>query len=88
MNRIDRGMACPNGAMIIDVKSAWAEGEKVVLCLWLVDKQEKGVVSLRNADPYVTWKARLHPDTGEIVTTSGHYFDILSDAVVDFNSRV
>lgn len=84
---IRRGVRCPNGAVIIDCKNSWAEGDKIVLCLWLTDLQGENP-TIRNADPYVTWRAYLSPDTGEIITTNGHYHDQLSHAVIDFDSRM
>jgi hypothetical protein len=41
----------------------------------------------RKADPYVTWVAERSLEGG-IITRNGHYFDQLSQAVVDFDSRV
>lgn len=87
MTVIRRGVRCPNGATIIDAKDSWVEGEKIILCLWLTDLQGD-IPAIRNADPYVTWRAYLHPDTGEIVCNSGHYHDQLKHAVVDFDSRM
>jgi hypothetical protein len=87
MATIRRGASCPNGAVIVDAKNSWVDGEKIILCLWLKDLQGSEPM-LRNADPFVTWRAYLHPDTGEIVCNTGHYHDQLKDAVVDFASRM
>ena len=79
------GGICPNGAVIVDHKPALNDDAHVVLCLWVLDKQEQ-IPSIRKADPYVTWKAYVNSEG--ISTLQGHYFDTLSDAVVDFNNRV
>jgi hypothetical protein len=83
---IRRGDVCDNGAVVIDCKRAWDPDGFIVLCLWLMDKQVPEPYE-RKADPYVTWIAR-RSETGAIVTQSGHYYDRLSDAVVDFNNRI
>jgi hypothetical protein len=83
---VRRGDVCANGALIIDYKKAWDPDGFVVLCLWLMDKQVPEPYE-RKADPYVTWTARRSAE-GDIITQNGHYFDRLSDAVVDFNNRI
>jgi hypothetical protein len=82
-----------NGAVIIDLKRAWDPDAYVALCLWTEDTQ--GVEPVRrNADLYVTWNIYADPNTahsrtrGNVIARNGHYHDKLSDAVVDFNSRV
>ena len=65
-----------NGATIIDIKRAWDTTGFIVLCL-RTDSQ---------ADPYVTWFARV--EDAKIICSTGHYFDQLKDAVVDFASRI
>lgn len=76
MNGIRLGDRVDNGAVIIDIKRAWDTSGFIVLCL-RTDSQ---------ADPYVTWFARLEDD--KVICHSGHYFDQLKDAVVDFASRI
>lgn len=85
MDTIKRGDRTKNGAIVIDVKRDWLGW--VVLCLWVEDTQnpETGVM-VRTFDPYVTWLARIKDD--QIVCESGHYYDILQDAVLDFDSRL
>ena len=78
------GDTCKNGAVIIDIKKAQGFGH-IILCLWKVDTQNDKAF-IRTTDPYVTWFATS--EDGITSCTSGHYFDTLSDAVVDFNSRV
>ena len=82
---IKRGDRLRNGAIVIDVKQAYEPYARIVLCLWTEDWQD-GVVKIRNTDPYVSWIALIQ-DNGYIVTQSGHYYDQLSEAVVDFDSR-
>ena len=84
---INRGDVCANGAIVIDCKRA-DDGVTIVLCLWVEDKQTAvGEPYQRHADPFVTWTARRDEGTGEIICSTGHYMDSLSDAVVDFNNR-
>jgi hypothetical protein len=82
---IKRGDICSNGAVVLDYRQSWNE-QYVVLCLWTTDIQQEEII-YRNADPYVTWIAERSPEGG-IITRNGHYFDRLSQAVVDFDSRV
>jgi hypothetical protein len=82
---INRGDVCANGAVVIDCKLATG-GVHIVLCLWVKDTLAEAHFT-RTADPYVTWTARRDEGTGEIICSTGHYMDSLSDAVVDFNSR-
>lgn len=70
------GSTVENGATIIDIKRAWDTTGYVVLCL-RPDSQ---------ADPYVTWFAR--EEEGKVICSSGHYYDQLKDAVLDFSSRI
>ena len=81
---INRGDVCANGAVVVDCKLA-DDGVTIVLCLWVNDTQSQPYT--RTADPYVTWTARRDEGTGEIICSTGHYMDSLSDAVVDFNNR-
>lgn len=81
---INRGDICDNGAVVIDSKRAWDESGSIVLCLWVNDTQS--TPHTRTADPYVTWFARS--EGGSIRCHQGHYYDQLSDAVVDFNNRI
>ena len=87
-----------NGAIIVDIKQAWAPDAHIVLCVWTEDwqgiKPSDGVQPPRRvADLYVTWT--LYPDAeidefgvqARVRAHNGHYFDQLSDAVVDFNNR-
>ena len=83
---IRRGDVCDNGAVVVDCKRAWNPDGFIVLCLWLMDKQVAEPYE-RKADPYVTWVAERSLEGG-IITRNGHYFDQLSQAVVDFDSRV
>jgi len=81
-----RGDRIKNGAIILDIKPAWAPDAYIALCLWTEDRQTAvGEPLQRNADPYVTWK--VYPASGETLAQAGHYYDVLSDAVVDFNNR-
>ena len=82
---INRGDVCANGAVVVDCKRA-DDGVTIVLCLWVRDTQT-GDQFTRTADPYVTWTARRDEGTGEIICSTGHYMDSLSDAVVDFSNR-
>lgn len=84
MTAINRGDVCANGAVVIDCKQAWDRSGSIVLCLWVNDTQSQPHV--RTSDPYVTWFARS--EEGSIRCSNGHYHDQLSDAVVDFNSRI
>ncbi len=70
-----RGSTVENGATIIDIKRAWDPTGFIVLCL-----------KTDSADPYVTWFARVEDD--KVICSTGHYYDQLKDAVVDFASRV
>ena len=79
------GDTCKNGAVIVDLKRAWDESGYIALCLWTIDTQDAKAF-IRTADPYVTWFIR--PEEDGIRCYTGHYFDQLSDAVVDFNSRL
>ena len=81
---INRGDVCANGAVVVDCKQA-DDGVTIVLCLWVNDTQSQPYT--RTADPFVTWTARRDEGTGEIICSTGHYMDSLSDAVVDFNNR-
>jgi len=82
-----RGDRCRNGAIIVDVKRAWDESGYIALCLWTEDRQTAiGEPYQRHADPYVTWFIRVQEDG--IICYQGHYYDRLSDAVVDFDSRI
>jgi hypothetical protein len=78
-----RGDRCKNGAVIVDIKPAWDSSGYIVLCLWTEDTQS--TPHKRTSDPYVTWFARAE-DSG-IICHQGHYYDRLSDAVFDFDSR-
>jgi len=80
-----RGDRCINGAVIIDIKRAWDESGYIALCLWTQDTQQPDVIT-RTADPYVTWFVR--PEGEGIRCYQGHYYDLLSDAVVDFTNRI
>jgi hypothetical protein len=80
-----RGDRCRNGAVIIDIKPAWDTSGYIALCLWTEDRQNPESYQ-RTADPYVTWFVRVQEEG--IVCYSGHYYDQLSDAVVDFASRI
>ena len=81
-----RGETLPNGAVVIDSKPGYDGESQVVLCLWTEDWQMTPPIP-RICDPYVTWIATTEPN-GLVITRSGHYFDVLSDAVIDFNSRI
>lgn len=83
---IRRSAWVKNGAMILDVKQGWDPAVKIVLCIWTYDITTDPPIR-RSADPYVTWHAHVN-DQGEIITLSGHYFDRLIDAVIDFDSRI
>lgn len=78
------GDTCANGAVIVDLKRAWDESGYVALCLWTQDTQSQP--HTRTADPYVTWFIRQTDDG--IRCYSGHYFDQLSDALIDFIKRI
>lgn len=80
-----RGDRCNNGAVIVDVKPAWDSSGYIALCLWTEDRQTSEPYQ-RTADPYVTWFIRVQD--GGIVCYQGHYYDQLSHAVVDFDSRI
>lgn len=80
-----RGDRCKNGAVIIDIKPAWDSSGYIALCLWTEDRQTAEPYQ-RTVDPYVTWFVRVQ-DEG-IVCYQGHYYDLLSHAVDDFNSRL
>ena len=80
-----RGDRCKNGALIIDIKPAWDSSGYIALCLWTEDRQTAEPYQ-RTVDPYVTWFVRVQ-DEG-IVCYQGHYYDQLSPAVDDFNSRL
>jgi len=79
-----RGDRVKNGAVIVDIKPAWDSSGYIVLCLWTEDTQS--TPHQRISDPYVTWFARAEEDG--IICHQGHYYDQLSDAVVDFNNRI
>ena len=82
-----RGDRCRNGAIIVDIKRAWDESGYIALCLWTEDRQTAvGEPYQRHADPYVTWFIRVQEDG--IICYQGHYYDRLSDAVVDFSNRM
>jgi hypothetical protein len=81
---INRGDVCDNGAVVVDYKKAWDDSGYVILCLWINDTQSQP--HTRTADPYVTWFARREDE--KIRCFTGHYHDQLSDAVVDFTSRI
>ena len=81
---INRGDVCANGAVVLDCKKAWDESGYVILCLWINDTQSQP--HTRTADPYVTWFIR--PEEDGIRCHQGHYYDQLSHAVVDFDSRM
>lgn len=70
-----RGDLCANGATILDIKRTIGEGW-ITLCLFPESKYH----------PFVTWWT-WRSETGELRTSMGHYHDILSDAIVDFDSR-
>lgn len=77
-----------NGAVIVDLKRSWDTDPDtyLALCLWTEDKQQDKPIK-RMADLYVTW--RIYPsEDGLVHARNGHYHDTLSEAVVDFNSRV
>jgi hypothetical protein len=80
-----RGDRCKNGALIVDIKPAWDSSGYIALCLWTEDRQTAEPYQ-RTVDPYVTWFVRVQ-DEG-IVCYQGHYYDLLSLAVDDFNSRL
>lgn len=65
-----------NGAVILDIKPTVGDGW-IVLCLFTDSKYH----------PYVTWWA-YWTRTGELAASMGHYYDQLSQAIVDFDSRV
>jgi len=71
-----RGDTCANGAVILDIKKTISDGW-IVLCLFPESKYH----------PYVTWWA-YWSETGELRTSMGHYHDMLSQAVVDFDNRL
>lgn len=71
-----RGDICENGATILEIKKTVGNGW-VVLCLFPESKYH----------PFVTWWA-FWSETGELRTLTGHYHDQLSDAIVDFDSRI
>lgn len=73
-----RGDLCANGATIIDIKRSFGDSPSwIVLCLYPQSKHH----------PYVTWWA-YWSQTGELNTSMGHYHDMLSQAIVDFDSRI
>lgn len=77
-----------NGAIIVDLKKSW-ESEPdtwVALCLWTEDRQQVEPIK-RISDLYVTWRIYLDAD-GLVQARNGHYHDQLSEAVVDFDSRI
>ena len=80
-----RGDRCKNGALIIDIKPAWDSSGYIALCLWTEDRQTAEPYQ-RTVDPYVTWFVRVE-DSG-IICYQGHYHDQLSQAVIDFDSRL
>lgn len=80
-----RGDRCKNGAVIIDIKPAWDSSGYIALCLWTEDRQTAEPYQ-RTVDPYVTWFVRV--DEGSIICYQGHYHDQLSQAVIDFDSRL
>lgn len=80
-----RGDRIKNGAIILDIKPAWAPDAYIAVCLWTEDLQDAEPIQ-RKADPYVTWK--VYPASGETLAQAGHYFDVLMDAVLDFDSRL
>jgi hypothetical protein len=80
-----RGDRTKNGAVIVDIKPAWDSSGYIALCLWTEDRQTAEPYQ-RTVDPYVTWFVRVQ-DEG-IVCYQGHYYDLLSPAVDDFNSRL
>ena len=79
------GDTCRNGAVIVDLKRAWDESGYIALCLWTIDTQDAKAF-VRTADPYVTWFIRQ--TEGGITCYSGHYYDQLSDALVDYIKRI
>ncbi len=79
------GDTCKNGAVIVDLKRAWDESGYIALCLWTIDTQDAKAFT-RTADPYVTWFIRQ--ESSGIRCYSGHYYDQLSEAIVDFNNRI
>jgi hypothetical protein len=80
-----RGDRAKNGALIVDIKPAWDSSGYIALCLWTEDRQTAEPYQ-RTVDPYVTWFVRVQ-DEG-IICYQGHYYDQLSPAVDDFNSRM
>lgn len=78
------GETLPNGAVLIDRRwtrsEEWGSGvahEAIVLAL--IPKGDR--------HEYVTWHYCLNPEHGEVMV-QGHYFDLIHDAVLDFNTRV
>lgn len=66
-----------NGAVILDIKRTVGDGW-IVLCLWADQSPYH---------PYVTWWA-YWSQAGELSASMGHYYDQLSQAIVDFDNRV
>lgn len=80
-----RGDRAKNGAVIVDIKPAWDSSGYIALCLWTEDRQTAEPYQ-RTVDPYVTWFVRVE-DSG-ITCYQGHYYDQITQAVDDFNSRM
>ena len=80
-----RGDRCKNGAVIIDIKPAWDSSGYIALCLWTEDRQTAEPYQ-RTVDPYVTWFIRV--EENGIICYQGHYYDQISQAVVDFDGRL
>ena len=80
-----RGDRCKNGAVIVDVKPAWDSSGYIALCLWTEDRQTAEPYQ-RTVDPYVTWFIRV--EENGIICYQGHYYDQISQAVVDFDGRL
>jgi hypothetical protein len=72
-----RGDLCANGATIIDIKRTAVGDGWIVLCLFPESQYH----------PYVTWWA-YWSQYGKLNTSMGHYHDMLSDAIVDFDNRI
>lgn len=72
------GNQLPNGAIVVDYQpdNRGPLPGGVVLALM----QE-------SADHYVTWNYWFSENRGEVCCSNGHYFDILTDAVRDFERR-
>lgn len=81
VKRMGIGYNLPNGATTIDY--AWDERyfDGSVLPGGYVLAMIAG-----SPDPYVTWMFSVHED-GNVVCSSGHYFDRLQPALDDFHRR-